>query len=42
VQDDQCFPSPDVGRDLSGTVIAERAAEQRLDGVLRFGMSLSW
>jgi hypothetical protein len=34
------FLSPDVGRDLSGTVIAERIREQRLDGVLRFGDEL--
>jgi len=34
------FLSPDVGRDLSGTVIAERIRAQRLDGVLRFGDEL--
>lgn len=34
------FLSPDVGLDLSGTVIAERTGEQRLDGVLRFGDEL--
>jgi hypothetical protein len=34
------FLSPDVGRNLSGTVIAERIREQRLDGVLRFGDEL--
>jgi hypothetical protein len=34
------FLSPDVGRDLSGTVIAERIRAQRLDGVLRFGEEL--
>lgn len=34
------FLSPDVGLDLSGSVIAERAGGQRLDGVLRFGDEL--
>jgi hypothetical protein len=34
------FLSPDVGLDLSGTAIAERTGEQRLDGVLRFGDEL--
>lgn len=34
------FLSPDVELDLSGTVIAERIGEQRLDGVLRFGDEL--
>jgi hypothetical protein len=34
------FLSPDVGLDLSGSVIAERISEQRLDGVLRFGDEL--
>ncbi len=34
------FLSPDVALDLSGTVIAERIGEQRLDGVLRFGDEL--
>jgi hypothetical protein len=34
------FLSPDVGLDLSGMVIVERAGEQRLDGVLRFGDEL--
>ncbi len=34
------FLSPDVGLDLSGTVVAERIREQCLDGVLRFGDEL--
>src|SRR5262249_50073649 len=34
------FLSPDIGLDLSGTVIGERIGEQRLDGVLRFGDEL--
>jgi hypothetical protein len=34
------FLSPDVGLDLSGVVLSEREAEQRLDGVVRFGDQL--
>jgi hypothetical protein len=34
------FLSPDEGLDLAGADIAERAWEQRLDGVLRFGDEL--
>jgi hypothetical protein len=35
------FLSPDEGLDLSAAEIAERAREQRLDGVLRFGDELA-
>ena len=34
------FLSPDVDRDLSGVALSEREAEQRLDGVVRFGDEL--
>ena len=34
------FLSPDVDRDLSGAILSEREAEQRLDGVVRFGDEL--